>query len=324
MPSRKFSLYTLSILISAALVAFAVKSTSRTDQKPALNGKITASAAEARARDTDGDGLLDWEELVARTDPTNPDTNGDGVLDGEEQKTIQTFYEEASIEPSNTISPLKDIVAILPQLLEKSPDGKVSEEVEKYVSAAIQKEVERMNARRDPFSKDKIITDASKTLRAYINEIAAITEKHFPERAGDAGYENEIIILGELASRISKEQATGEDLFSSLDKIEGFRHRYISTVNDLKAVNVPPKAVDAHVELLNFFANTGTALEEVSAADRDVIVGVLGLQNYSRALAQSRAPLVAIKKLLEKEKVTFGADEPGKLFVDQYIKPLST
>ena len=35
--------------------------------------------------DTDGDGLSDWEEIkIYGTDPLNPDTDGDGYLDGEE------------------------------------------------------------------------------------------------------------------------------------------------------------------------------------------------------------------------------------------------
>jgi cell wall-associated NlpC family hydrolase len=34
--------------------------------------------------DTDGDGLTDWGEELAGTDPNNPDTDGDGVLDGDE------------------------------------------------------------------------------------------------------------------------------------------------------------------------------------------------------------------------------------------------
>jgi cell wall-associated NlpC family hydrolase len=34
--------------------------------------------------DTDGDGLTDWGEELAGTDPNNPDTDGDNVLDGDE------------------------------------------------------------------------------------------------------------------------------------------------------------------------------------------------------------------------------------------------
>lgn len=35
-------------------------------------------------RDSDNDGLKDWEEELYRTDPNNPDTDNDGYLDGEE------------------------------------------------------------------------------------------------------------------------------------------------------------------------------------------------------------------------------------------------
>lgn len=34
--------------------------------------------------DADSDGLEDWEEIVIGTDPNNPDTDGDGIIDGEE------------------------------------------------------------------------------------------------------------------------------------------------------------------------------------------------------------------------------------------------
>lgn len=39
---------------------------------------------ESQNKDTDNDGLKDWQENLFRTDSTNPDTDGDGFLDGEE------------------------------------------------------------------------------------------------------------------------------------------------------------------------------------------------------------------------------------------------
>lgn len=39
---------------------------------------------ESQNKDTDNDGLKDWQEDLFRTDLNNPDTDGDGFLDGEE------------------------------------------------------------------------------------------------------------------------------------------------------------------------------------------------------------------------------------------------
>ena len=40
--------------------------------------------------DSDGDGLLDEDEIRLGTDPNNPDTDGDGLLDGDEVKKLRT------------------------------------------------------------------------------------------------------------------------------------------------------------------------------------------------------------------------------------------
>jgi CSLREA domain-containing protein len=52
------------------------------------NAKCDIGAMEYR--DVDADHLDDAEEVVLGTDPTNPDTDGDGLLDGDEVYTTQT------------------------------------------------------------------------------------------------------------------------------------------------------------------------------------------------------------------------------------------
>ena len=56
--------------------------------------------------DTDGDGLLDTEELELGTDPTNPDTDGDGLTDGEEVLGVDDPATPAvPVGPSNPLDP---------------------------------------------------------------------------------------------------------------------------------------------------------------------------------------------------------------------------
>ena len=49
-----------------------------------LDGEEVAQGANPLNPDSDGDGLSDGEELTQGADPTNPDSDGDGLLDGEE------------------------------------------------------------------------------------------------------------------------------------------------------------------------------------------------------------------------------------------------
>jgi hypothetical protein len=42
------------------------------------------TTVESQNKDSDNDGLRDWEENLYKTDPLNPDTDADGYLDGEE------------------------------------------------------------------------------------------------------------------------------------------------------------------------------------------------------------------------------------------------
>ncbi|HLE96124.1 MAG TPA: hypothetical protein VI997_02035 [Candidatus Thermoplasmatota archaeon] len=46
------------------------------------NATILAVTSDPKQRDTDGDGLTDFEEAAKATDPSNVDTDGDGLTDG--------------------------------------------------------------------------------------------------------------------------------------------------------------------------------------------------------------------------------------------------
>lgn len=47
---------------------------------------LVSQKLQELSKDSDGDGLKDWEEIIYRTDPQNADTDGDGTKDGEEIK----------------------------------------------------------------------------------------------------------------------------------------------------------------------------------------------------------------------------------------------
>jgi hypothetical protein len=50
-------------------------------------GAASAKTVAQRARDTDGDGLSDMDELFYGTNPFKADTDGDGLSDGDEVRS---------------------------------------------------------------------------------------------------------------------------------------------------------------------------------------------------------------------------------------------
>jgi hypothetical protein len=74
----------LAIIFAVGLILF-IGAYSRKDafsEFTLWGGKETT--IESQTKDSDSDGLKDWEEGLYKTDSLNPDTDGDGYLDGEE------------------------------------------------------------------------------------------------------------------------------------------------------------------------------------------------------------------------------------------------
>jgi len=77
-------------------------------------GMRNSSAQIDFKKDSDNDGLKDWEEALWKTDPQNPDTDGDGTPDGKEVA-----------EGRNPAIPGPDdyLPSVIPPLKNKKADG---------------------------------------------------------------------------------------------------------------------------------------------------------------------------------------------------------
>lgn len=89
-PSRKISVFILvAVVVVTAVISFSTyldKKPESTDSLKIATGnlKIEIQNDSSDQSDKDGDGLLDWEEVLWSTDPNNPDTDGDGTNDNDE------------------------------------------------------------------------------------------------------------------------------------------------------------------------------------------------------------------------------------------------
>jgi len=99
------------------------------EEKIAAREKEIIENRKILLRDTDGDGLLDGQEIEAGTNPLNPDTDGDGLLDGDEiaYGRDPLVPDEIVIDPNISlviIPPAKsDIYAVEKVKLVQLPNG---------------------------------------------------------------------------------------------------------------------------------------------------------------------------------------------------------
>ena len=68
------------------------------DQWEALFEEMDPEVVNDKDQDSDEDGLTDFEEFLAGTDPGNPDTDGDGILDGSEVWLVNFGFDPAVVD----------------------------------------------------------------------------------------------------------------------------------------------------------------------------------------------------------------------------------
>jgi hypothetical protein len=113
LPSKKFVRF-IGIIVAIGIVIWIVsmllsKKTSFVNKRDTQNTAVASdSIDDAYTKDSDGDGVYDWEETLWGTDPNKKDTNGDGMSDGAEikakKKDIQNSAEFATSSRGDTKS----------------------------------------------------------------------------------------------------------------------------------------------------------------------------------------------------------------------------
>ena len=99
---------------------------------------------EQNVVDSDDDGLTDTEEGVLGTDPNDPDTDGDGLLDGEEVNTYKTDPLDADTD-GDTLSDGREVLKVgsNPKKKDTDKDGlKDGQEVKRYKTNPLKKDTD--------------------------------------------------------------------------------------------------------------------------------------------------------------------------------------
>ncbi len=249
-------------------------------------------------KDSDGDGLKDWEELLWKTDSNKADTDGDGTNDNEE---IAQNRNPLKAGPDDKISDKEDLVAqekavsdsnqntltavyarkfMTDYMVLKKQKGELTEEDKVGLARSLADNVESSVKIKDSYdiSNIKIIGSQKVKVEEYARKVKKMLVDETPIE------ENEAIVFNRLLKNLNnKENANSYE--TDAKKIFDNGESYKKAIIKLVSVETPDNLAKYHLALINNFNGMREAVVAMSYVANDPIRGLAGFRLYEQEAA---------------------------------------
>lgn len=271
-------------------------------------------------KDTDGDGLKDWEEALWRTAPNNPDTDADGAKDGEEvaqnrdpakagpddQLTLDSASTTPSAAKPLTVSNQFSRDLFTRYVTIKQTGNGDPADFENYsdlVISYIEQEAAALALKTYGAGSFKVIENETPAdIHRYGNEFGALfVADEIPDM------ENELAVLN---------RATETDNPLELKKLDANIAAYEEIRAGLLKISVPSRFLPDHLTLTNAVETILLGIESMKLTFADPIKAAAGLKNYPDAAGSIFSLLQSIGGGLEESGATFAQTEMGFRFIN--------
>lgn len=273
-------------------------------------------------KDSDNDGLKDWEETLWKTDKNNSDTDGDGTSDGEEVKAgrnplkpgpddkIETpvFKQEGFFENTLGAGLTKtDILAreFFASFMSLRQSGNIDEQTRQKLAESFLTEINQEKlADKYKISDIKTIDDNSgAALKNYGNEAAGIINKYQADIQ-----ENEIDIIN---------RAMEENNENEMRKLGPIIQMYLNISGELIKISAPKGVSLFHLNLINSVYNLAESLKKIKDTFKDPVNGIIGINQYKEEYAGVKEALLNISRYFTDKGIIFSSSEKGyKFFIN--------
>lgn len=231
-------------------------------------------------KDTDSDGLPDWQEALYGTDPKKADTDGDGVNDGEAaRKGMLTPNALQSQLPSESLTTSDDLPGVDPAT------GSLTEEfsqsfLQQYVSAS---QGQQLSDEDRQALISKLIGDftgkVSQKLESKYSAVSVKTDTSVTTLQY-AGNVEKILRAHDLPAEASKPIPLMTALVDDNDpsargKLLTISAAYKAMYTDLVALPTPPSLVTQHVAFVRAFDGLARSTNIIANYEKDPL-GMLG------------------------------------------------
>lgn len=313
-PSKNVTvIFILVVLIMIGIIAFSARKQYKENIYYSEDYPATLSAEQTNnieELDSDGDGLFDWEEILRKTDPTNPDSDGDGTIDGTE---VKEGRDPAVAGPDDAIS--------TPDLEQLDPNN-IPDIYEHYTDGTISAQLAN-NFYRNYFEYGGAANYATElepaliaTLIDGVDDITDLENKYsalelqtfFFNKEQVREYGNEFAeIQKSLLEQLGVLQNNSPE--SYLNSISTLYH---NTSERLMDIEVPKSLSELHTEVANNFYKVGISISQINTEyQTDPIKSLFAIQNYNTALASQIEIYTTIANYFKDNDILFDEDEAG-------------
>lgn len=241
---------------------------------------VTALSGDPTTRDTDGDGVSDWQEIAVGLDPRKPETNP-GTPDAQKFETFKSTlgYDLFTQAESNTTDTDKISLALSNEITHNLQNSTATEvSISNVTATELLNYIEARKSKITLLSlKDiNVVENTLETNTAYSNKMNEILKD-------DVGTKNFASDLNAYIEGAGSQQAIDTNL-SYIEK----------TLTALKTVPVPSGATTLHLEISNSVQGVYEIIKGIDVANSDEFVKlstVTLLQDYIIRLATSAGKL---------------------------------
>jgi hypothetical protein len=296
----------------------------------ASRGPVARASTESEllgalaTRDSDADGLKDWEEALYGTSPTNPDTRGLGMNDGEAVKnglivpkaiadvavatsTLDTDFSVDGVPPpadgTLTAAFAQSFFATYLSAKEAKGDAELTEAELQDISSEALSALSATIKAAPNFKTEKDI-NVSGAGAAALSQYAATAEGVLLSNRGPAAGE-----LSYLKILIEEKDPRAIEMLVALSKM------YRQTAIGLSQIEVPQEVVSDHVLLVNAYMRLSEIINDFARANVDPLAGALALQLYPEAVLALGNAYKQIGALYERMAIVLPTGTSGAAFV---------
>jgi len=286
MPSKKFMIITAIILVLAAIIFVVFFMSSRGESFTTGNKKNNAvltvqnpTVADLVEKDTDGDGVPDWEEALWGTDPNKKITFGNtpDATYIENKKKELNIEQGVSASAQNLTETEKFAREFFSSYTAMKSSGQVDSTTINNFSNSLGQNIVNPNL-IDRYTETDVkinTTDDSASRQKYYQDVQALFKSYQSNGIGD-----ELDIVSQGLNANSASGTTNNAIGNN--KLAVIAGAYQDFAQKIMEMSVPQSLADYHLRIANSSNNTGISVANMEKIVNDPIVGLSGLSQYQK------------------------------------------